>query len=569
MGVIKKLDPIISNKIAAGEVIEKLANVVKELVENAIDAKAKKIDIDLVESGLKLIRVIDDGVGMDSDDIEAAFLRHATSKIFNVNDLFRIQSLGFRGEALPSIASIAKVTISSNRDNQAKMVVYDNGKFIKKIDTSFNKGTKVEVEKIFHYTPARFKYLKSENYELAMIQNLVYQFALAYPNISFRLTNNSKGLFSSRGNGDILNLMAQIYGANVGKALIKFSGKTRDYEISGYTSKPVINRSNKNYIQIIVNHRVIQDSQIIRAILESYDQLIPKQRYPITVIYIDVDPILIDVNVHPRKQEIKFSEKKALLELIKTTIEKQVSAKPIYQEVEKNFSQTALSFSENNTDNYNEDKSEEDILAKKDKSISPKTKDKVIIPDIEYIGQYSGTYLIFQNQAGLFLVDQHAAAERIRYEKYIVAMNKNNPEIRSTLVPLRLDFPQDVISQAKNFKQEIFALGIKLKFYKSYILVNEIPQWFPENYEEIYLESIIYNFIEGKSNKKQDLIDDLAKLLACKHSLKANHYITEKEANHLINDLRMCKRPYTCPHGRPIIVKIKVQEIEHWFNRVI
>ncbi|MFW5889224.1 MAG: DNA mismatch repair endonuclease MutL, partial [Bacillota bacterium] len=559
--------PIIANKIAAGEVIEKLANVVKELVENAIDANAKNIDIDLVESGLKLIRVIDDGFGMDEDDIEAAFARHATSKIHNVNDLFRIKSLGFRGEALPSIASIAKVTIASNKDNQAKMVVFDNGKFIKKTDTSLNKGTKVEVEKIFHYTPARFKYLKSENYELAMIQALVYQFALAYPNISFRLTNNSKGLFSSRGNGDILNLMAQIYGVNIANALIEFLGKTRDYQIYGYTTKPVINRSNKNYIHIIVNHRVIQDKQIIRAILESYEQLIPKQRYPVSVLYIEVDPILIDVNVHPRKQEIKFSEKKALLELIKETISKKVTSKPIYQEIEKNFSQTSLSFSENKSKEYKET-SKTEIKPEKTKTKAIPNK-QIIIPDIEYIGQYSGTYLLFQNEEALFLVDQHAAAERIRYEKYLKAMNKNNPEIKKTLIPLRLDFSQDVISQAKNYQTDFENLGISLEFHDSYILVKEIPQWFPENYEEIYLETIVDNFIEEKANKKQDLINDLAILLACKHSLKANHYITEAEANHLINDLRNCNRPYTCPHGRPIIVKIKSQEIEHWFNRVI
>ncbi|MCF7923514.1 MAG: DNA mismatch repair endonuclease MutL [Candidatus Izimaplasma sp.] len=562
MGVIKKLDPIIANKIAAGEVIEKLANVVKELVENAIDANATHIDIDLLESGLKRIRVIDDGDGMDSEDIEAAFERHATSKIASVNDLFRIKSLGFRGEAIPSIASIAKVSITSKKDDQAKVVVFDNGKFIKKADATLNKGTQVDVEKIFHYTPARFKYLKSENYELAMIQNLLYQFALSYPNIAFRLTNNKKGLFSSNGNGDVLNLIAQIYGANVGKSLIEFSGVTRDYEIHGYTTKPVINRSNKNYIHIIVNHRVIQDTQIIRAILESYDQLIPKQRYPITALYIDVDPILIDVNVHPRKQEIKFSEKNALLALIKTSIKKEVSSKPIYQEVEKKYSQTALSFSEKKNDDY--------YNKTPNKELEPtKTKAKLVIPDLEYIGQYLGTYLLFQNEAGLFLLDQHAAAERIRYEKYLEAMNRNNTEIKSTLIPLKLDFPGDVISKAKQYLEDIEKLGINLEFFDSHILVKKIPQWFPENYEEIYLETIINNFIDEVPNDKSTLIDGLAKLLACKHSLKANHYITEVEANHLVSDLRKCDRPYTCPHGRPIIVKLKYQEIEHWFNRVI
>jgi len=574
MGIIKKLDPIIANKIAAGEVIEKLANVVKELVENSIDANAKHIDVELLDSGLKMIRVIDDGEGMEEDDILQAFERHATSKIISVNDLFRITSLGFRGEAIPSIASISKMSITSNQNNQAKCVVFDNGKFINKTDGHLNKGTKVEVEKIFYYTPARFKYLKSEHYELAMIQNLIHQFALSYPNVSFKLTNNQKSLFVSNGDGKVLNLLAQMYGANVGKALFAFVGKSRDYKIHGFTSKPVINRSNKNYIHIIVNHRVVQDTEIIRTILESYDQMIPKQRYPITALYIDVDPLLIDVNVHPRKQEIKFSEKKHLLELIKETIEEEVKDKPIYQTVEKKEEQTAMSFHEEEKEypenNYLQNESnikDEAHEVSEEKALSkPK---KVIIPDLFYIGQYSGTYLIYQNDQGLFLVDQHAAAERIRYERYSKEMQGNNQAYKNTLVPLQMDYSSDVLQIVKEYQEEIEAIGIDLEFHENYILVKEVPYWFPQGYDDIYMEAIIDSFLEERPTSKKDLIDDLAILLACKHSLKANHYITEKEANHLIEDLRKCERPYTCPHGRPIIVKIEHQRIEHWFNRVI
>ncbi|MDA3931938.1 MAG: DNA mismatch repair endonuclease MutL [Tenericutes bacterium] len=570
MGIIKKLDPIIANKIAAGEVIEKLANVVKELVENAIDANAKHIDVELLDSGLKMIRVIDDGDGMEEDDILQAFERHATSKIISVNDLFRITSLGFRGEAIPSIASISKMSITSNQNTQAECVVFDNGKFVKKTDGHLNQGTKVEVEKIFYYTPARFKYLKSEHYELAMIQNLIHQFALSYPSISFKLTNNQKHLFVSSGDGNVLNLLAQMYGANVGRALFTFKGESRDYKIHGLTSKPVINRSNKNYIHIIVNHRVIQDTEIVRAILESYDQMIPKQRYPITALYIDVDPLLIDVNVHPRKQEIKFSEKKLLLELIKNTIEKEVKDKPIYQTVEKNEKQTSMSFHEEEK-TYEDDeeiKNETNYKETKEDNKVEKTK-KTIIPDLFYIGQYSGTYLIYQNDHGLFLVDQHAAAERIRYERYIQEMQVHNQAYKNTLVPLQMDYSSDVLQIVKNYQKDIEDIGINLEFHDNYILVKEVPYWFPEGYDDVYMEAIVDSFLEERPTSKKQLVDDLAILLACKHSLKANHYITEKEANHLIEDLRTCERPYTCPHGRPIIVKIEHQRIEHWFNRVI
>jgi DNA mismatch repair protein MutL len=565
MGIIKKLDPIISNKIAAGEVIEKLANVVKELVENAIDAKARQVDVELIDSGLKLIKVIDDGMGMDESDIKAAFERHATSKIRSVNDLFRISSLGFRGEAIPSIASIAKMTITSNPNDHAKTVVFDNGRFIEMKDASLNRGTQVLVEKIFYYTPARFKYLKSEPYELAMIQNLMYQFALAYPHISFRLTNNQKLLLNVQGDGQVRQIMAQIYGTNVGKSLMAFSGQSRDYQIHGFTTKPVINRSNRHYIHIIVNHRVIQDSEIVRAILEAYDQLIPKQRYPITALYIDVDPILIDVNVHPRKQEIKFSEKKALLKLIHQTISQALGDKPIYQEVESKDIQTSMDFHYDSKTSIDNQKSHEIQEPKETGQDAFKPK----LPDMSYIGQYRGTYLLFQNDEGLFMVDQHAAAERIRYERYLKEMEQNNQYTQSTIFPLSLDFPADVITQVKEYDQEIKSIGIDCVFENHSIKVEAIPHWFPKGFEDMYMEAIIDAIVEGKEVSKKNLIDDLAKLLSCKHSLKANAYITEIEAFRLIQDLRQCQRPYTCPHGRPIVVKVKHSQVEHWFNRVI
>lgn len=562
MGKIKPLDPIIANKIAAGEVIEKLANVIKELVENAIDANAKHIDVELIDSGLKMMRVIDDGDGMDEDDIIQAFERHATSKIVSVNDLFRIQSLGFRGEAIPSIASIAKVTITSNPNNHAKRVVFDNGKFIEMKDASMNQGTMVEVEKIFHYTPARFKYLKSEPYELSLIQQTINQFALAYPTIAFRLKNNAQPLFYSNGDGSVKHIISQIYGTNVASGLITFQARSRDYQIHGMTSKPIINRSNKNYIHVIVNRRVIQDPSIIKAILESYDQMIPKQRYPITVLYIEVDPSLIDVNVHPRKQEIKFSEKEKLIELIKATIEKEVKHQPIFQEVKTTSIQTSLDFIAPKTQ-------EDNTLTIQEPKPNHRLEEKQVIPDMDYIGQYRGTYLLFQNDNGLYMVDQHAAAERIRYERYLQEMTVHNQEVQSTIFPLEINLPQDMLTNIMPYQSLFNELNVIFDVTNHSLLIKEVPYWFPKGYEDIYLEAMIDQILEKGTVKKQDLIDDLAILLACKHSLKANHYISEQEANQLIKDLRLCQKPYTCPHGRPIIVAMKQGQIEHWFNRVI
>jgi DNA mismatch repair protein MutL len=561
MGIIKRLDPSIANKIAAGEVIEKLANVVKELVENSIDAEATKIDIDLLESGMKSIKVTDNGLGMDESDAFLAFERHATSKIKNVNDLFRIQSLGFRGEALPSIAAISRVDLSTSNGEEAINIIYEDGKFIEKKPGILNQGTAIEISKLFYSTPARFKYLKSPQTELAAIVNMVNGFALANPHISFRLTNDKKQIFVTSNNESLINIMSQIYGINVGKSLIYFEAKNRDYQISGYTTNPIVNRSSRNYINIVVNNRIIQSKEIVQAFLDAYDQLIPKNRYPVAIIYIEVDPILIDVNIHPRKQEIKFSEKDRLVNLIKRALKERLEVTHIYQKPKDDFSQTKISF-------YEDSPTFQESLELEIKEEESK-EEKVIIPDMEYIGQYSGTYLLWQNEEALFLIDQHAAAERIRYEKYLKKWTESNQEIQELLTPLKVELANDILIKTHEHLKEISVLGVDLEIKDNYVLVKKIPLWFPKDYEELYVETIIQNLINDELVSQESMIDDLAKLLACKHSLKANHYISSLEANQLLNDLRKCKRPYTCPHGRPIIVDISLKKIEFWFNRVI
>ncbi|MDY0024206.1 MAG: DNA mismatch repair endonuclease MutL [Candidatus Izemoplasmatales bacterium] len=562
MGVIKRLDANIANKIAAGEVVEKLANIVKELVENSIDASSTKIDIDLLESGMKKITVTDNGSGMEESDAFLAFERHATSKIKNVNDLFRIQSLGFRGEALPSIAAISRVELTTAFDNQAINIVYEDGKLIESKKAALNKGTRIEVSRIFYSTPARFKYLKSPQYELGNIVNLVNGFALANPKISFRLTNDKKEIFISNNNDSIVNIIAQIYGVTVAKNLIYFESKNRDYRISGYTTNPIINRASRNYINIIVNNRSIQNKDIVSAISEAYDQLIPKNRYPIAVIYIEVDPLLIDVNIHPRKQEIKFSEKEKLIELIKKILKEKLEITKVIQSPEKDYEQTKFNFSEKTSETK-----EKTYIVSENKE--EKKNEKTIIPDMEYIGQYSGTYLIFQNEEGLYLLDQHAAAERIRYERYLKKWSLSNQEITELLTPLSIESSNENLIKLEDKLSSVENFGLKLKIADNKILIKAIPNWFPKDYEEIYTETIIDKLISEDEITQKAMVDDLAKLLACKHSLKANHYISNLEANQLLKDLRECKRPYTCPHGRPIIVSLSNRQIEYWFNRVI
>ena len=564
MGIIRRLDPGIANKIAAGEVVEKLANVVKELVENSIDAESTKIDIDLFDSGMKSIRVTDNGFGMDEEDAVLAFERHATSKIKSVNDLFRIQSLGFRGEALPSIAAISRVELSTSNGRDGIKIVYEDGKMLEKTHTSMNQGTMIEVSKLFYSTPARFKYLKSPQYELANIVSMVNGFALANPSISFKLTNDKKQIFVSKSNDSLTNLMAQIYGIQAGKSLIYFEAENRDYHIYGYTTNPIVNRSSRNYINIVVNNRIISNSDIVSAISDAYDQLIPKGRYPITILYIEVDPLLIDVNIHPRKQEIKFSEKDKLVNVIKKALKEKLEVTYIYQKPSEDYSQTKITFFEEETSYHHNQEVKNEV-----KNDQAKKDEVVVIPDMEYIGQFAGTYLIWQNEEGLYLLDQHAAAERIRYERYLSKWLKKDLETNELLLPLNIEISNDLLIRLKDHLDEFLKFGVDLEIKDTFVLVKKLPNWFPEGYEEIYIESMIMSLLENDFTSKESLIDDLAKLLACKHSLKANHYISSLEANQLLSDLRKCKRPYTCPHGRPIIVDINMNAIEHWFNRVI
>jgi len=565
MGIIRRLDVNIANKIAAGEVIEKLANVVKELVENSIDAEATKIDVDLLEFGMKSIKVTDNGLGMDESDAFLAFERHATSKIKSVNDLFRIQSLGFRGEALPSIAAISRVDLSTSIDSVGINIIFEDGKMIEKKSANINQGTQIEVTKLFYSTPARFKYLKSPQYELANIVSLINGFALANPHISFRLTNDRKQLFVSSGNDSVTNIIGQIYGVQVAKSLIYFEAKNRDYQISGYTTNPIINRSSRNFINVVVNNRIIQNKDIVNAFADSYDQLIPKNRYPVAIIYIEVDPLLIDVNIHPRKQEIKFSENEKLISLIKKTLREKLEVTHIYQKPSDEYSQTKIHFYEE----QNLKQESLNLVEEEQVAYNETEENKQVIPDMEYIGQYSGTYLIFQNEKGLYLLDQHAAAERIRYERYLKKWSQFNQETQTLITPLTVELTNEIIFQLPLFVDKIKSLGVDLDILDNFVLIKKIPNWFPQGYEEIYVETLIMDLLDEKDTDQTTLIDDLAKLLACKHSLKANHYISSLEANQLLNDLRKCERPYTCPHGRPIIVDISHRQIEYWFNRVL
>lgn len=579
MGNIIRLEEHLANMIAAGEVIERPANVVKELVENALDAGASFVEIELREGGLSGITVTDDGCGMDPEDAILAFERHATSKIKVEPDLFRIRSLGFRGEALPSIAAVARIELETSKGGSTgTRVVFQAGKKIAGGAGPARKGTRVSVTKLFYNTPARLKYMKGPLPELAFITEMVDKLALARPDVGFSLAQEGKEILRTPGNGKILEVLGRIYGFGVAKMMKPFRREDREYRLSGVLANPLVNRSAKSYLTLIANGRVIRNPRIAATLIEAYGQLLPKGRYPVAVLEIACDPLLVDVNIHPTKAEIKFSEEAKLQALILETLKTVLSSFRIVQEAPAarpllpGEEPGDLGFAPLNPERPDvlseaEPPPPEGSAAAEPAEIPPRPEKR--FPEMEYIGQYAGTYLLFQNAEGLYLLDQHAAAERIRYERYRKKMGEPSAEFYDLLVPFNLDFSlheapeiQELLPLLKDFGILLSPSGAQSFFLRS------VPVWFPEGQEEDCAETVVRTALEGKDLRAEPVRDELAKLLACKRSIKANRYINALEVATLLADLDSCENPYTCPHGRPILVKIGLRDIEKWFKRV-
>ncbi len=593
MGKIIQLDDKLSNLIAAGEVVENMASVVKELVENSIDANSKNIQVDLEETGLNEIKVTDDGDGMSLSDMKMSVKRHATSKIKTSNDLFHINSLGFRGEALPSIASVSHLEIISSEGEKGNRIFYLKGELKEEGEYAPRKGTVIAVRYLFYNTPARLKHLKATNTELSYIVDYINKMALSHPEISFTLTNNSKQLFKSNGTNDYLRVLSNIYNIDIIKNMVPFQNKNQYFKISGYITKPIFSRSSRNHITVIANNRMIKNNKVINAVTEGYKTYLPIGKYPIAFLNIELDPLLIDVNVHPQKLEVKFTEERMLLGLIKTTVNETLRTLSLIPEIkeekpEKEYKYETLNLK---TDEEKPSLVKEDFVnyintlveKKKERKEKVVEKPKQVVdepvleiketkklPRLEYIGQYLGTYLIAQNEEGLFLIDQHAAAERVRYEKYYQRMS--SVEIRTTelLIPITLNLSnQEVLALSDNL--EIFEpLGLKLitNQYNGVDILS-VPTWFPKDYERVYTEEIVKYVLDGKDVTIGTIRDSLAKNLSCKHSIKANKYINKSEIEKLLADLANCENPYTCPHGRPVTIKFTQTEIEKMFKRIM
>ena len=689
MGKINILSAELSNKIAAGEVVERPASVVKELVENSLDAGSTNIKIIIKEFGIEQIRIIDNGSGISNDDLERAFLRHATSKIREDYDLFHIKTLGFRGEALASISSVSRVTIKSCAgEAQGKMLVLEAGKVISEEYYAPIKGTDLSVENLFYNTPARLKYLRNAHTEQANITNVIYKFALSYPNVSFELHVDDKITFKTYGDGDVHKILSKIYNMSVARNMISFSGNNDDYKVYGYISVPDETRASKNYINIFINGRYIRNYIIQNSIINAYGTLLMKNRYPLCVINIDMDPILLDVNVHPTKQEVRLSKEAELISLIKGAISERLAnytyipqgmnnvlTKKEKANIEKfNFldeldNKFGMQTEENNTSLFNKGQNEANFVKEDDidfgedndihklqeelnsnneshirrqqteisgmesslpdlsytarprdnyskygdkptkkeienfmnfskrEEIGEVTKEEVsntivkdnshfdeiknlkivqdesmevkTLPDLKVLAQIFKTYILSEADNKLYLIDQHAAAERYNYEKLQRDFIDRKNYKKQMLIPMTFDFSIEEAAEIRNNFEKFTELGIDFEEFgdNSYV-VREFPGWIEEDEEEM-IKIIVEKVLNNNKITFNELRNDAIAMASCKMSIKANQILSEVEMNKVISDLYKCKNPFTCPHGRPIITKMEKKDLEKMFKRIV
>ena len=584
MSKIKIMDAVLANKIAAGEVVERCASVVKELVENSIDAKSSEIKIDLIDSGTRSIQVIDNGVGMDKEDAILAFNRHATSKLQTEDDLFHIHTLGFRGEALSSISSVSEVILKTCNQQVGTEVKIEGGKVIYVEPCESRKGTKIEINNLFYNTPARLKHMKSLYTELASITDYVNKIALSYPNIKFTLINNNNVLLNTDGSGNLLKVIHAIYGLNITKKMIEVHGENNDYEISGYISLPEIHRSNRNGMITLVNGRVVRNIELNHVINDSYHSYKPDNRYPIVVLNIETDPTLIDVNIHPTKMDVKFSKMPELLELVENMIKDKLTTKTLIPHIEvpeekksrpEYIEQTLqLERVEEKTEIYttkeeivledeNPNKSFEEIIEEKEEE--PKER----LPELYPVGLVHGTYIICQNENGMYMIDQHAAKERVNYEYYKRKLGNPNHDSTSLLLPITIELSNnDFIILKENF-QLLENMKFKIEeFGVSSVIIKEHPTWLPKGYEKEAIEKILEIIVQLEKNFSIEKFNEsIATMMSCKLAIKANMNITLEEMETLISDLRKCQNPFHCPHGRPTMVYYTKYDLEKMFKR--
>lgn len=662
MGKINRLDEHLSNMIAAGEVVERPSGVVKELVENSIDAKSTRIEIQIAQGGIASIVISDDGMGMDREDAAVAFERHATSKLKEENDLWNIHTMGFRGEALPSIAAVSHVTLRTNNGVESTEVDIRYGKLEFARPTATPQGTIIEVQNLFQKTPARFKHLKSPQYEFSLISDIVQKFALSHPEISFYLSHDGKQIFQTKGSNNLQEVLMQIYGRDLAKSAMKIDKADFDYHIQGYAIQPNFNRATKYYMVLFINGRMIRNYHLQKAIIDAYSDYMPKDRYPIVVLNIEMDAQLVDVNVHPSKWEIRLSKEKQLEKLLYTALDEalkqefQVVQAEVKKEKEK-VEMPAMEFTyvreENVKDLHNEvndsfkkpeelppldmeklrkemqapvpvkmkpiNQEEESAYVVEDapmqypqtsrpqiKEISTpvetpqkrttvskveiprpqetaskqetvvetilekveEVKVKIPLPQMEVIGQFHNSYILAQGEAGLYIIDQHAAQERYHYEVIKEKILSGNRDTQPLLIPISIESNVMAIAQVDNINQSLRVLGIELEvFGDTTFVVRQLPTWMQDIDEPAFIQDMIDIWMKDQVVNEEKLRHLAIATMACHSSIRFHRSLTMEEMKQVILDLEKCEQPFHCPHGRPTFICMSDKQLVKEFLR--
>lgn len=646
MGKIHELNNVLANQIAAGEVIERPASIIKELVENSLDAHSKRIDIVVTKAGLGELRVIDDGDGIATEDVKEAFKRHATSKISTRQDLFRVQTMGFRGEALPSIASVADVVMTTATGGASGTMIHFHGGELKDFQAApARRGTDVKVSELFFNTPARLKYLKSPQTELSRMVDIINRLALANPDVAISFTHDGREMFRSAGNGNVQQVIAAIYGVKVGRKMLTIHGDDPDFAVDGLVSLPELTRSSRQYMTITINHRYVRNYQLTKAIIEGYGSKLMVGRYPVVVINIDLDPLLVDVNVHPAKREVRLSKEQQLATLISTTIQQKIAQQNLIPDVGERADQLLTSMNspvvEEKTDEYRQTtnfKKAESAISVTDSHSNPASADSrdsivdqpIVIhsrdelqqprlkdfdqkyqneiaspfgdeqttendkktanqrteevsleindqgnhdqqrfPQLQYIGQLQGTFLLAQASDGLYIIDQHAAQERVNYERFRKAIGQVSTDQQNFLQPLVLNYS---VSDALKINEQLTILqqvGLHLEqFGQNSFLLSSHPTWFIDGQEEDTAREMIDWVIQNGHLTVAEFRAKTAIMMSCKRAIKANHHLDDLQAKALLQTLPHCENPFNCPHGRPVLIHFTDTDLEKLFKRI-
>ena len=597
MGKIHQLDTQTANMIAAGEVVERPMGVVKELVENAIDAGSTRITVSVIDGGMTKITVRDNGIGMDSEDALNAFKRHATSKIKGQNDLFDIHTLGFRGEALPSIASVSKVTLTTSDGNDSTRVQIEYGEIKNAGNYPCDEGTEISIEGLFYRTPARLKHLKSGSYENTLIQDVIVKFSFSYPSIAFTFISNDRISFQTTGKGNLLEVIYQAWGREAGENAIAVDFSDYDYHVTGFIVKPSLTRVSRNCMHVFLNGRMVRTFRLYKSILDGYEDFIVKGRNPLVVLNIEMDPQLLDVNVHPSKWEVRISKENQLEYLIKDNVREalkstilapvaevkaavqKVAVEPIVFDTNSALVTPFVAEKEVTVTPVVETKpietiKEENIKPviqeeiKEEKIIEEKEIQHEKLPEMTVIGQLHEKFILCSTEKGLAILDQHACQERVHYEELLQKLEETTPVMMELLVPISILAGNDLVERVDEINASISDMHFQFEpFGRDTFIVRSVPMWMKEVEEERFLQDVIDNFKNDRDSKYARMEKKKIATMACHSSIRFNRTLSLDEMKEVVKQLYKCQNPYHCPHGRPTFIILDEKELTKEFLR--